>query len=249
MDGSVLFPFGSRDFTVLMVCPALTLFHGIGGFNMIPTSSKLGGIMIAQTNNLQTAFNANLFWDARIGKTMLDIYGSDGAQLTNSAFVWATLLQFSLISQIIGATGVAHYGALPYSSLFSEDGGFGSFTVDDLVKMSGYTKSFSTTDKSFALQNSIVMDSIVSTPTDTLNAQKSTFLCSEVVTYVVLQRPFTKFSDGTLQSFQLSLHTHTNAAGFMRTDDAFARTNGPMKGRVGLSGAPQFHPSVGISAT
>lgn len=114
--------------------------------------------------------------------------------------------------------------------------------------MSGYTKSFSTTDKAFALQNSIVMDSIVSTPTDALNAQKSTFLCSEVVTYVVLQRPFTKFADGTNQPFQLSLHTHTNAAGFMRTDDAFARTNGPMKGRVGLSGAPQFHPTVGVSA-
>jgi hypothetical protein len=177
---------GTRDFTVIMICPALTLFHGVGGANMIPTSSKLGGFIAAQTDNLQSTFNANMFWDALFGKTMLEIFGSDGAQLTNSAFVWATLFQFTLISQIIGATGVAHYGALPYSSLFSEDGGFGTFTVDDLVKMSGYTKSFSTTDKSFALQNSIVMDSIVSTPTDALNAQKSTFLCSEVVTYVVL---------------------------------------------------------------
>lgn len=46
---------------------------------MIPTSSKLGGVMIAQTSLLNSEFDANMFWDARLGKTMLDIYGSDGA--------------------------------------------------------------------------------------------------------------------------------------------------------------------------
>lgn len=79
-------------------CPSMTLFHGVGGAVGIPTTTKMGGVSIIQTDNLASPFHVGYFDDALSGKTMDQIYGSDGAQLTNSAFVWASLLTFSMIS-------------------------------------------------------------------------------------------------------------------------------------------------------
>lgn len=93
--------------------------------------------------------------DARFGKSMLDVYGSDGDTLTNSAFVWSSALQFTMISQSVGATGVAHCGSITHASLSMEDGNPASFTVDDLIKRSSYTKSFTATDKSFSMHSAL----------------------------------------------------------------------------------------------
>lgn len=60
--------------------------------------------------------------DVRFGKSMMEVYGSDGDTLTNSAFVWSSMLQFHMISQSIGATGVGHYGSIAHASLQTEDG-------------------------------------------------------------------------------------------------------------------------------
>jgi hypothetical protein len=93
----------------------------------------------------------SLMTDARYAKSMLEVYGSDGDTLTNSAFVWSSLLKFNMISQSIGATGVVHYGSISHASLAIEDGSIATFSTDDLIKKSSWTKSFTTQDKSFSM--------------------------------------------------------------------------------------------------
>ena len=47
---------------------------------------------------------------------------------------------------------------------------------------------------------------------------------TEVVEYVVIQRPFLKFDDGSLQQFSLDLKVRANTAAFPRTDDTFSKS-------------------------
>jgi len=47
---------------------------------------------------------------------------------------------------------------------------------------------------------------------------------AEVVEYVVIQRPFLKFDDGSLQNFTMDLKVRANTAAFPRTDDTFSKS-------------------------
>jgi len=92
---------------------------------------------------------------------MDEIYGSEGTQATNSAFVWASSIDFSFISQKVGTTGVIHLGVLPHSALQTEDGIPAAFTIDDLIRMSTTTIDVSQNRFGFGLHSAMAVDSLV----------------------------------------------------------------------------------------
>jgi len=112
-------------------------------------------------------------------------------------------------------------GVLPHSALQTEDGISAAFTIDDLIRMSTLTIDVSQNRFGFSLHSAMAVDSLIrDSPLGGRDAVANA-MQGEVVSYAIVNRAFTKFQDGTNQTFTLAITSHVNASGFTRTDDAF----------------------------
>lgn len=62
----------------MMYCPALTAFYGTGNAGELPSSSKLSGFFMRQTDDVtqDIALVPNFWTTTRGGQTMSQFYGS-----------------------------------------------------------------------------------------------------------------------------------------------------------------------------
>lgn len=70
----------NSDYLLLMWLPIATFTYGSGGPNNIPTSDKLGGLVMKQVVSQDLDYadnNLNLFTNAYYARTMMETYGSD----------------------------------------------------------------------------------------------------------------------------------------------------------------------------
>lgn len=82
-------------------------------------------------------------------------------------------------------------GYLPHSSLVTEDGIAGVFSVDDLIKRSITTVDITSAKNCFSLHSALqVKAGIMSAAYENFGDLANT-LQGEIVTYAVLNRPFT----------------------------------------------------------
>jgi len=60
-------------------CPVLTKYYGAGTAGAFSTTTKLGGLVMAQTDNLDdaTTLFAQKFDDVVAGRSMVNVFGSD----------------------------------------------------------------------------------------------------------------------------------------------------------------------------
>lgn len=111
---------GTDEFTVMMICPALTLLKGDGSYSTL--DSKLAGFSMVQGSNQDTQFLDLVgFLDESEGYSMADIWGSQGEGVGERTFMWATSWQFKPIGPAAMATQVSAFvRTVPLASLWGE---------------------------------------------------------------------------------------------------------------------------------
>jgi hypothetical protein len=125
-------------------------------------------------------------------------------------------------------------GVLPHSALALEDASQAAFTVDDLIRMSTHTVDVKQNGFAFSMHSAIAVNGLIRENSIAGADTVENAMQGEIVSYAVINKAFTKFQDGTNQTYSLVLNSHTNAAGFSRTDDAFCKS-----GLKGLKAAPR----------
>lgn len=120
-------PLGTKNYTIIMWCSAMTAFNGSGtdvmGDYHIPSTDKLGGMVIKQLNaaDLDTAWITRQQFDEQFaGYTMMEVYGSDMSKFSAGGFVWASEVTANILApaaNLIGSwyRGTVQYGQLPNS--------------------------------------------------------------------------------------------------------------------------------------
>jgi len=69
----------------------MTNFYGDGGTDMFPTSTKLGGMYMCQTDDPNKGtIQLSDFWWTKTGLSMSQVYGNQGTNLGSNTFVWAS---------------------------------------------------------------------------------------------------------------------------------------------------------------
>lgn len=65
---------------------------------------------------------------------MADIYGSQAASISSSAFIWASRLTILLEGAEMNRCGTVKYGYLPLSSMMDSQGSPLGFSINNLLK-------------------------------------------------------------------------------------------------------------------
>jgi hypothetical protein len=83
-------PPGTSDYTVIMHCPALSLYYGTGNSEEMPTDTKLAGLAVWQLNDsTRSLIGVRNFLNYNEGFPLAEVYGSQGNTVGSSAFIWA----------------------------------------------------------------------------------------------------------------------------------------------------------------
>lgn len=91
---------------------------------------------------------------------MTDIYGSQGDTIAQSAFVWASSMEFNLLGANANLSGTVKLGHFTVSSLQGFDAA-GAISVNNLMKAVHTTVDLKALDKaSFSLTSAVVNHSI-----------------------------------------------------------------------------------------
>lgn len=93
-------PIGTSDYTVLMWSNSMTAFKGDGIGANIPTTVKLGGMVMFSLNESSLedpVISRNTFQNPRISFSMNDVYGSDMSKFSAGGYVWASEAQFNIL--------------------------------------------------------------------------------------------------------------------------------------------------------
>lgn len=92
---------GTRNYVVIAYCPSLSVAYGSGGQNF-PTTSKLSGLVTFQTDNIGTAFTADMFNSPTTSHSMSALYGNQGEFVGTSTAIYSGRLDITLLAQRIG---------------------------------------------------------------------------------------------------------------------------------------------------
>lgn len=168
-----------------------------------------------QTNSLDYALNIkDIFQTVKLGKSMLQTYGSPGDEVYSSSFIMASRLDFTLESLVTGTNGVIHGGVLPYSALNTQDGQPTKFTPRELIKNAG-TPCDLTMTRTFGLSGYIHNKAIAGDNSYNNADEIATAVNLENVSFAVVSNAYKKFDNASENAtYFINLTTHANLAGF-----------------------------------
>jgi len=90
---------GKTDYTLIFFCAPYTIFYGNGAAGNVPSTTKLGGLGVFQTNDEKNKFDIKTPFQRVLETTTLkEAYNTTGETATGSAFVWASRLDFTFLS-------------------------------------------------------------------------------------------------------------------------------------------------------
>jgi hypothetical protein len=135
MSSPALTALGVGDYTLIMYCPSLSILYGPGAAGNLGTTTKIGGLTITATGDLNNdaAAYPNFYTVNKGAYSMASIYGSQGDTISDGAFVWASRLDVHLLGAGANASGTARLGHFTLSSLYERDA-VSSITTNDLLR-------------------------------------------------------------------------------------------------------------------
>jgi len=110
-------PIGSESYTLLMWCPSMTNFRGLGGGGQIQPSDKLGGLIIKvvkKEDENHRFIDRNIFQDALSSLTMMEVYGSDMTGFSEGGFIWASEITMNMTVAAASLVGAIYRGTILY---------------------------------------------------------------------------------------------------------------------------------------
>lgn len=90
---------GTQDYTLIFLCCPYTIFYGNGEGGNVPETTKLGGLGVFQVQDIKNQFDILVpFQRVAETKTLMEAYATTGQNMTGSAFVWSSKLDFTFLS-------------------------------------------------------------------------------------------------------------------------------------------------------
>lgn len=121
----------------MMYCPSLSAYYGTGNPGEIPSSSKLAGLFIRQTDDpTSDMVLAPNFWTVNRGSyTLSQVYGSQGDTIGESAMIWASHLTANMNIPAACTAGSVTYGVTTFGGITNRDAG-NQISINDLMRTS-----------------------------------------------------------------------------------------------------------------
>jgi hypothetical protein len=216
-------PLGTCRYTLIAYSPILSALYGAS--TGLGASSKLAGLIIVQTDELDTGEILRFadFDDIKDAYTMSDLYGSNGSDVYNNAMIWASRIEGQTVGPQANLAGVAKYGFFNIGSMF-DDGVATNFTLNNLKTSIFHEESLKETQGKFSLQNAIVNHDIgMKMGLSFSNVSDDNAFASEYVAFVILEAPYQSISDGNLMQFSIDAVVRSNYVANPRVTNAFAR--------------------------
>lgn len=173
--------------------------------------------MLQSVSLINPGLYASGFTDINIGRTCLELYGSDFKGFAQSGLVWASELSMNILSPQANLVGSVYYGAMTMGQLPSA-----GLTVQQLIQQSQTCQIGQST---ITLRGAVTNHSIVY---NTANVQVATTgdpfvdLSMETIHYAVLVSPVISVTTGAQQIFSLMYSCGGNYLFFPKPTDPFA---------------------------
>lgn len=99
---------------MIAFCPVLTLLYGSGGNDDFDENTKLGGLIMVQTDDLNSTSTLypDQFNQVFAGRSMASVFGSDMTGFCERGFIWSSQLDVNLIAAAANITGTYYQGTL-----------------------------------------------------------------------------------------------------------------------------------------
>jgi len=217
---------GDNKYTILMYCPALSMFWVRDHISSDMNNQQMSGLFIGQSDTLTSTINTNYFagmssdTTARpnSGRTLSTVTGvTSDANLTT--YCYSSKITFNIVSPAANLVGTLFKGSIRLGDFFNGLNGGGqpnvSATLNQLVSISTSTQVM---QPSFTLQSAMVNDNLhslagaardswhIGTPEDNFAN-----LGSEIIEYAILQTPVMSIT-GDLMTFSLMNTVESNFA-------------------------------------
>ena len=98
----------------------MTAFSGDGGGGSIPSTDRLGGMVIKMVDaaDIDSAWiKRDVFEEVQSAYTMLEVYGSDMTKFSAGGYVWASEATFNILAPAASIVGSWYRGTIQYGQL------------------------------------------------------------------------------------------------------------------------------------
>lgn len=231
---------GLRRYTIMMYCPSLSAWAGsTGTAGQFSATTRLGGMIMVQTNDLNTVFSNADWTRVGIGSTAIGLYGSDFTTFASGGSVWAGCLHLRLVCAAANLVGAVYKGVMTFNQLGAAP------TLNNLMMNAQYngTGTYDTTLKSSVVQPAVIED--ISYAIQTADARGSGYqgADNELVSYLIYQDPVVSINTGAT-TFTLLCNQEGNYAYYPKTTDPLAFSLGQPAQKPVVDEVLAKHPEI-----
>lgn len=177
---------GTQDYLLIAHCPILTSFYGAGGTSQFASNVKLGGLVYQQSSSLSdVALWPGRFEDVVASRSMVSVYGSDMQTFAQRGFVWASQIDFKIVSAQATRVGAVYIGAILISQLQGATQSTGP-TFRDLIEIASAQTASS--EGSFSLSAAMVNNNLVNAQEPTGTNIIDPAYSGEIISYAIIQK-------------------------------------------------------------
>jgi hypothetical protein len=162
---------GSDDFVVLAYCPSLSNRLGArkpnqmveSVYTIMPETERMSGFLMFQTNDLATPLEINLFGVVGVGKTLLELVGSNFDTFADSGFVYAGEMDLAALAANANIVGKCWHGKLRIGQLYNErESSHNKAVTISLSQLVKVAKTFESDNQNrFSLHGAVVNHAII----------------------------------------------------------------------------------------